>query len=308
MIKRVALIVLIVLNLGALCAQEFRCSVQVNYQKLMSTTQQFESTDKRIFESMKQALEDFINQRRWTTLEMQQQERIDCTFSLILNERTSLTDFKGQISVQMRRPVYNSSYTTGLFNYIETPDFMFVYNESQPLDYDPNTFYGNLSSAVAYYVYIMLGMYFDSFGQGGGEPFYEMSRTICQTADAQQQYKGWSGRESQKARYWFMENHTNSAYSAIHSAYYLYQRQGLDMMTKDQPLARQNIIKALGQLKEAATVRPNLLSVTQYVDVKISEIISIFTPAPAEEQKQVLDIIKVISPINAGKLKTFTSK
>ncbi len=200
MIKRVALIVLIVLNLGALCAQEFRCSVQVNYQKLMSTTQQFESTDKRIFESMKQALEDFINQRRWTTLEMQQQERIDCTFSLILNERTSLTDFKGQISVQMRRPVYNSSYTTGLFNYIETPDFMFVYNESQPLDYDPNTFYGNLSSAVAYYVYIMLGMYFDSFGQGGGEPFYEMSRTICQTADAQQQYKGWSGRESQKAR------------------------------------------------------------------------------------------------------------
>ena len=144
MIKRVALIVLIVLNLGALCAQEFRCSVQVNYQKLMSTTQQFESTDKRIFESMKQALEDFINQRRWTTLEMQQQERIDCTFSLILNERTSLTDFKGQISVQMRRPVYNSSYTTGLFNYIETPDFMFVYNESQPLDYDPNTFYGNL--------------------------------------------------------------------------------------------------------------------------------------------------------------------
>ena len=138
MIKRVALIVLIVLNLGALCAQEFRCSVQVNYQKLMSTTQQFESTDKRIFESMKQALEDFINQRRWTTLEMQQQERIDCTFSLILNERTSLTDFKGQISVQMRRPVYNSSYTTGLFNYIETPDFMFVYNESQPLDYDPN--------------------------------------------------------------------------------------------------------------------------------------------------------------------------
>ena len=80
------------------------------------------------------------------------------------------------------------------------------------------------------------------------------------------------------------------------------------MMTKDQPLARQNIIKALDQLKQAAAVRPNLLSVTQYIDVKISEIISIFKPAPAEEQKQVLDIIKVISPINAGKLKDFATK
>ena len=308
MIKRVALIVLIVLNLGALCAQEFRCSVQVNYQKLMSTTQQFESTDKRIFESMKQALEDFINQRRWTTLEMQQQERIDCTFSLILNERTSLTDFKGQISVQMRRPVYNSSYTTGLFNYIETPDFMFVYNESQPLDYDPNTFYGNLSSAVAYYVYIMLGMYFDSFGQGGGEPFYEMSRTICQTADAQQQYKGWSGRESQKARYWFMENHTNSAYAALHSVYYQYHRLGLDMMTSDQKQARQNILGALDLLKQVHRTRSGLLSVQQFVDVKISELVSIFTPAPADEQKQVYDLIKAISPISVSKLKDFAQK
>ena len=107
MIRRVALIVLFVLSLGAACAQEFRCAVSVNHQKLMSTTQQFETTDKRVFESMKQALEDFVNSRKWTSLELQQHEKIDCSMSLILNERSSLTDFKGQLSVQMRRPVYN---------------------------------------------------------------------------------------------------------------------------------------------------------------------------------------------------------
>lgn len=308
MIKRVLAILLVLTGLGALRAQEFRCAVSVNNQKLMSTTQSYESTDKRVFESMKQAIEDFVNGRRWTTLEMQPEERIDCSLSLILNERTSATDFKGQISVQMRRPVYNSTYTSGLFNYIESADFIFTYNENQPLDYDPNTFYGNLSSALSYYVYIMLGIYFDSYGPTGGEPFFEMARTICQTADAQQQYKGWSGRESQKARYWFMENHTNSAYSALHQVYYLYHRMGLDMMTKDQPQARKNIIGALQMLQQVHRVRSGLLSVQQFVDVKMSEIVSIFTPAPADEQKQVYDVIKEVSPINAAKLKGFATK
>ncbi len=308
MTKRVLAILLVLINLGVLHAQEFRCAVSVNNQKLLSSTQGYESTDKRVFESMKQAIEDFVNGRRWTTLELQPEERIDCSLSLILSERSSATDFKGQISVQMRRPVYNSTYTTGLFNYIESADFIFSYNENQPLDFDPNTFYGNLSSALSYYVYIMLGIYFDSYGPSGGEPFYEMARTICQTADAQQQYKGWSGRESQKARYWFMENHTNSAYSALHQVYYLYHRMGLDMMTKDQPQARKNIIGALQMLQQVHRARSGLLSVQQFVDVKMSEIVSIFTPAPADEQKQVYDIVKEVSPINAAKLKGFATK
>ena len=302
----VSIIVLICLLPSVLTAQEFRCAVQVNYQKLQTTTQQYSSGDTKVFETMKRALEEFVNNRRWTAVEFDQAEKIDCSISLVLSEQSSPTDFKGQLQVQLRAPVYNSNYTTGLFNYMEN-DFQFSFNESQPLDFDVNTFYSNLSSTVAYYLYIMLGIYFDSYGMNGGEPFYDMAGTIAQTAE-NAGFKGWRSSDGQKARYWFMENHTNSAYSTIHTAYYLYQRQGLDMMTKDQPLARQNIIKALDQLKQAAAVRPNLLSVTQYIDVKISEIISIFKPAPAEEQKQVLDIIKVISPINAGKLKDFATK
>lgn len=293
--------------LGTVSAQEFRCAVSVNYQKLMTTTQSYESTDKKFFDNMKQALEDYINSRRWTNLEVDQQERIDCTLTLILAERTSATDFKGQISVQLRRPVYNSNYTSGLFNYIESADFAFVYNESQPLDFDMNTFYGNLSSAVSYYLYIMLGIYFDSFGSNGGEQFYEAARTICQTAE-NSGYKGWKSTESQKARYWFMENHTNSAYSGLHQVYYLYHRMGLDMMTKDQTQARQNILAALQELLQVHKARTNLLSVQQFMDVKISELVSIFTPAPPEEQKQVYQIVKEVSPINVSKLKDFNTK
>ncbi|MCQ2295567.1 MAG: DUF4835 family protein [Bacteroidales bacterium] len=309
MVKRSVIILLALTLLSVAHAQEFRCAVSVNYQKLMNTTQSYESTDKAVFDNLKQALEDFINNRRWTNLEFDQQERLDCNFSLILTERTSATDFKGQISIQLRRPVYNSTYTSGLFNYIESSsDFAFVYNETQPMDFDPNAFYSNLSSAVSYYLYVMLGVYFDSYGLNGGEQFFEMARNICQTADGTRSYKGWNLNESQKARSWFMENHTNSAYSELHNVYYMYHRMGLDLMTKDQAQARQNIISALQSLQQVHKIKSNLLSVTQFVDVKISEIAGIFGPAPEEEKKIVYDIIKEVSPINVAKLKNFTQK
>ena len=307
-IKR-SILLIMCLFCSTVFAQEFRCGVSVNYQKLQSTTQQYETGDNKIFETMKHSIEEFVNNRHWTNLEMENQERIDCSINIILTQRTSATDFTGQISIQLRRPIYNSNYTSGLFNYLEgNNDLVFSFNESQPLEFDPNTFYDNLSSTLAYYCYIMLGIYFDSYGPNGGEPFFEMARNISQVAGTTTRYKGWNSGDSQKARYWFMENHTNSAYEALHSVYYYYHRLGLDMMTKDQPQARQNIIQALRYLQQVHKKRTNLLSVTQFIDVKMAEIVSIFTPAPPQEQKTVYDIIKEISPINVPKMKDWNVK
>ena len=306
--RRIIAIALAMCCFCALSAQEFRCAVQVNYQKLMTTTQQFESGgDKKVFENMKQAIEDFVNGRRWTNLQMEQVEQLDCSIALILNTRTSATDFTGQLQIQLRRPVYNSTYTTGLFNYMESGVFTFSYNESQPLDFDLGNFYGNLSSTLGYYCYILLGIYFDSYSPGGGEPFYQLAQQVQQAAEGSG-YVGWKSSEGAKSRYWFMENHTNSAYAELHDAYYHYHRQGLDMMTKDQTAARQAVIQALRDLQTVHRRRANLLSVTQFVEVKIQEILSIFTPAPQDERQQVYDIIKEVSPINSVKIKEFNSK
>ena len=289
-------------------AQEFRCGVQVNYQKLMNSTQQYESGgDKKVFESMKQAIEDLVNGRRWTNMQVEQTEQIDCSIALILNTRTSATDFTGQLQIQLRRPVYNSTYTSGLFNYIESNNIKFTYNESQPLDFDVGTFYSNLSSMIGYYCYVMLGLYFDSYALNGGEPFFQLAQQVQQAAEGSG-YVGWSSSEGAKSRYWFMENHTNAAYAGLHEAYYNYHRMGLDMMTKDQLQARQGIIAALDNLLSVHHRRANLLSVQQFVDVKIQELTSIFGPAPQQEQQQVYDIIKEISPINAVKIKDFNSR
>ena len=305
--RRFVVIMLILTTFCTVRAQEFRCVVQVNYQKLMTSTQQYESAgDKKVFESMKQALEDFINGRRWTNLQFEQQELIDCSVALILNTRTSATDFTGQLQIQMRRPVYNSTYTSGLFNYIEQGTFNFSFNETQPLDFDLGNFYSILSSTLAYYCYIMLGIYFDSYAPAGGDPYFQLAQQVVQAVD-DSKFAGWNSSASRN-RYWFMENHTNSAYAPLHEAYYQYHRLGLDMMTKDQPKARQAIIESLRKLQAVNKKKSNLVSVQQFVDVKIQEIVSIFTPAPQEEQREVYTIIKDISPINVVKLKDFNVK
>lgn len=288
-------------------SQEFRCSVTINSQKLQQTTQGYDSGDKKVFENMKQAIEDFVNGRKWTNMTLEQVERLDCSIALILNSRSSATEFGGQLQIQLRRPVYNSTYNSGMFNYLESNNFTFTYNESQPLDFDINNFYGNLSSTIGYYCYIMLGIYMDSYAPNGGEPYYELAQQVQQSAE-NSGFAGWRSSDGQKSRYWFMENHTNGAYEDLHSVYYKYHRLGLDMMTKDQQQARMAIIEALQDLQKVNKKRTNLLSVQQFVDVKIQEIVSIFTPAPAEEQKEVYNLIKDISPINVVKLKGFNTK
>ena len=305
--RRFVVIMLILTTFCTVRAQEFRCVVQVNYQKLMTTTQQFSTGDTRVYESLKQALEDFVNSRKWTTLELEQQEKLDCSLSIILTEQSSPTDFKGQVQVQLRRPVFNSAYTTGLFNYLESADFAFTYNESQPIEWDANSFYGNLSSTVAYYLYIMLGVYFDSFAPDGGAAFYEMASTIAQTAQTSS-YKGWRSTDSQKARYWFSENHTNSAYASLHTVYYLYHRQGLDLMTRDQQQARAHILEAMELLQQLHHDHPGVLSEQQFVGTKIDELVSIFKPAPPEEQARLYRVVREVSPVNISKLKDFNTK
>lgn len=306
--RKLLSIVLCVCVCHILCAQEFRASVSVNTQKLETTAQGYETNDaKKFAETMKQSLESFMNDRRWTNLQFEQNERLDCSISLVLVKRTSATEFEGQLSLQLRRTVFNSNYTSGLFNFMGSNDFKFVYDENQPFNFDPldaSTFNGNLLPTLAYYAYIMLGIYFDSYGMMGGTSFYEMASTIAQTAAASPvEYRGWKSTQGQKARYWFAENHTNPSYEPLRLAYYQYNRLGLDMMTKDQKQARANIILALKSLQQVHKTRANVLSVNQFVDVKMQELISIFTPAPDDEKKEVYFVIKEVSPINVAKLK-----
>ncbi len=276
-------------------AQEFRCQVSVS-------AQQVQSTDKRVFETMKAALENFINNRKWTNYTFKPEEKIDCSIGLIISEQTSRTTFKAQLNIQSRRPVYNSNYTTTMFNYME-PEFVFTYDETVPIEFSSNTYYTNLSSTIAFYLYILLGLDFDSYSQYGGTTFFTMAQTIVQTADKSDS-KGWKSFEGSKNKYWLIENYTNPLYKGLREANYQYHRLGLDMMSVNQTKARASIIEALKLVQAVTKEKQNLFAVQLFGDAKISEIISIFTPASEPEKTDVLEAIRLISPINVNKVKS----
>lgn len=277
-------------------AQEFRGEVSIN-------SQQIQTNDRRVFDQIQQALNDYLNNRSWTNLTLQPEERLSTNFALILKTQNR-NDFGGQLTVQLSRPVYNSTYTTGLFNYIEQ-DFSFSFIEGQSLDFDMNTFYSNLSSSMAFYLYLLLGIQFDSFSKFGGTPFFEAAQNIVQAASSSN-YPGWKQSErNTRNKYWILENYTNPRYRSLREANYLYHRMGLDMMTVNQTQARANIIAALKLVQQTNKEKLNLVAVQLFIDVKVNELISIFTPAPEEEQRVIVEIIKEISPVNATKFKGF---
>lgn len=299
--RKVCAILFMLISFVTLNAQEFMATISVNYDKLVNSTQSYESTDTKVFATMKQSIEDFVNGRKWTNLQMDDVEKIPVTIGLTLTKRSSATSYEAQLNIQMRRPVYNSTYTSGLFNYVETSGFSFLYNENDPLEFDVNSYSTNLTSTIAYYLYVMLGLYCDSYALGGGQPFFDLAANIAQVASASA--SGWDASSTNKARYWFVENHTNNAYNTLHSVYYNYFRMGLDRMTQNQDDARAKILLALDGLKELNDAKRNILSVSSFMEMKVDELVSIFAPAPQAEKQKVYDVIYAISPVQVSKMK-----
>ena len=279
-------------------SQEFNCSISIS-------TQQVEGTDKQIFETLEKAVRQFINETKWTNYVLKQEEKIECSIMINITERVSTDDFKGTMTMTLRRPVFKTSYYTTLLNYIDK-DFSFKYIEFQPLEYSDNSFVSNIVSILSYYAYVFIGLDFDTFSQNGGNPYYEKAQNIVNFSQSTPD-KGWKSFESQKNRYWVVENLLNSAYSPVRQCFYKYHRLGLDQMYDNIDIGRNNITEALELLRKANREKPNLIIIKLFLDAKADEIINIYSKAPPSEKTTVLNILKEIDPANSSKYQKIVS-
>ena len=202
-------------------AQELNCQISVS-------TRQVEGTDRQVYNTMQTALYEFISNKRWSSFQFKTEERIECTMMIQVADRISTDEFRGTMNVILRRTVYKSSYNSTLLNFVDK-DMQFNYIEFEPLDFQDKSITSNLTAVIAYYAYIMMGLDFDSFTPFGGTPFYEKAQNIVNLAQNTPQ-KGWKSFESQKNRYWLVENLNNSSYNSLREFMYQYHRQGLDLM------------------------------------------------------------------------------
>lgn len=275
-------------------AQELDCVVSVTSPKL-------EGTDKQVFETLQTAIYEFMNNRVWTNYHVKPEERIECTILITINDRPSGDEFKGTINLVLRRPVFNSSYNTILLNYIDK-DFTFNYIEYQTLDYSDGVFTSNLTSTLAFYTYVFLGYYFDSFVLYGGTPFFEKAQEIVNTAQSAQ-VSGWKAFESDRNRYWMVANILNPANSALRVFSYTYHRQGLDQMYEKVDAGRSKVVESLNNLQKISEARPGLFSLQLVLDAKKDEFVNIFSDqrVPPMEKNNVVTLLKDIDPANSSK-------
>jgi hypothetical protein len=238
-----------------------------------------------------------MNQRIWTNIKFEEQERIEGSFVLVVKNRDG-NSIDGEMNVVLRRPVYKSNYNTPLLNIVDN-DITFTYIDGQPLDFNENSFTSNLTSILAFYGYYSLGIYFDTFGLYGGDDMFRMCDQIVTSAQSAAE-GGWKAFDSYKNRYWLLDSYTNTAYRQLRQFMYEYHRLGLDVMGNGKvDDGRTTITKSLDYVKTVYNVKSNLYFLQILNDTKRDEWKNIYSSGPQQEKTKAVNILREIDPAHA---------
>lgn len=281
-------------------AQELNCKVQV-----VSPT--IQGTDKSVFDNLQTAIFEFINNRKWTEETFKNNERIDCSILINVSERIDNENFKATIQVQVRRPVFKSSYNSVLLNNNDN-DFQFRYIENQTLEYSENLHLSNLTSVLAYYSYLIIGLDYDSFALNGGTPYLQKALAIVNNAQNAND-AGWKAFEGNKNRYWLINNMLDATFVPLRECMYNYHRLGMDLMVDNKEAARTAVYNSLLNLKSIHQIKPLSYSMQVFFNAKSDEIINIYTGAFPDEKAKIMNLLNEIDPTNSNKYqKIMTNK
>jgi hypothetical protein len=291
--KKIASFILLFL-VGITNAQQLNCSVQVNSDKIASTNNQ-------IFKNLEKSISEFVNKTDWTGENFEQNEKINCSMVIILNSYDS-NQFSATIQVESSRPIFNSTYSSPVFNYNDK-DFSFRYVEFENLLFNPANFDSNLVSVLAYYSYMILGFDADTYAKYGGKPWFDVAQQIMSVAQ-QSGYKGWSQSDGNQNRFFLINDILSGTYDAYRDAMYQYHREGLDNMTKDLKSSKEKIIESISTLSSIYKIRSNAFLIRVFFDAKGDEIVSILSGGPKVSVSGTIDTLNRISPINSSKWAT----
>ncbi|MDR6942898.1 type IX secretion system protein PorD [Mucilaginibacter pocheonensis] len=278
-----------------LAAQDLNARVQVLSPKISGS-------NKRIFKTLETAMKDFLNGRKWSADPILAQERIDCNFVLNITNWDGSSNFSGELQVQSSRPVYSSTYSSTLLN-INDKDVDFIYNEGQTIDYTDQSFQSNLSSIMAFYAYIIVGLDYDTFSLYGGSPYFANAQTVITNAQTGS-YRGWKAFDGNINRYWLAENLNNKVYAPLRSFLYDYHRNGLDIMADNAVKGRKEISSILPTLQQVDRQRVGAMLPLVFYTAKSDELVSLYSKADPQERLQAMNILLQADPANGNKYQT----
>ncbi len=291
-IRLISLLLLSLLGANPAAAQDLNCQISIS-------TPGMSETERQVMQTLRSELHEFVNQTNWTGYQLETRERIEASIQITIEERTGGDEYRGSIQIQARRPVYQTAYNSPVFSHRDR-DLEFRYREHQPLEYADNAFLSNLTAVVAYYVYLIIGFDFDTFSPMGGTPYFEKAQNIVNMAQNAPQ-RGWKSFESQRNRYWLVENLLNPTYRQIRQSMYAYHRLGFDTLTDNLDMGRTEVLQALELLQRAHRERPGSFLMQVVVGTKSDELVNLFSEAPQMEQGRAIEVLSEVDPSNSAK-------
>lgn len=298
--KKLILLSVLVLFACRSEAQELQARFTVLAQRVSN------KVDKKVFQTLQTALTNFLNNRKWTNDGFQNNEKIQCNFLLNIDQDLDNNIFKGKLTIQAARPVFNSSYDSPIINFIDD-DVAFRYVEFQPVEFNENRVQGNdpmvanLTAIIAFYVNIILGFDYDSFSPRGGDIYFQRAWNIVNNAPEKgKDIEGWKSFESLRNRYWLAENMNNSRFALIHDAIYAYYRTGMDLFYENEEAGRNGILNCLNFLNTINSGNPNSMILQFFFQGKGTELMKVFSKASDEIRTRAREFLTRLDITNGA--------
>lgn len=272
-------------------AQQLNCVVKVNAEQVASTNNQ-------VFVTLQSSLNDFMNKTDWTGKVYKPSEKINCSMFINVTSYDS-NQFTASIQVQSSRTIYDSTYSSPVFNYNDK-DFNFNYVEFQNLTFNPSIFDSNLVSVISFYAYIIIGMDADTFSSYGGTSNFEIAKEISNVAQSSG-YKGWAQEGNNQNRYGLTNDILSNTFSPYREAMFQYHFKGLDAMHLDLQEAKNQIQSSIGLFLKIYSSRPTAFLTRLFFDAKSDEIVSIFSGGPSIPIDDLVKNLNRLSSTNSTK-------
>ena len=275
---------------GTANSQELNCKVKINHA-------QVQGTNTSVFETLENALNEFMNNRAWTELQFKDEERIDCTMNITIKQYKQEEDaFVGELLFQLSRPVFNSSYNSTVFS-MRDPNFNFSYKEYDQLEFNVNTMDSQLTALLAYYAYLFIGMDLDTFSPLGGTTVLNEAMIIVNNAQNLGD-PGWKAFGDSRNRHAIINDYLESSMEPFRQMQYKYHRLGLDEMSNNSDRGRTAITESIELLKEAHSNKSLSELPAIFSDFKRDEIVNIYNGHGTTNEKET--VYNILSDLNAS--------
>lgn len=289
--KIISIVIMWLTTVTSISAQELQAKVTINHQ-------QIQGTDASVFEALKQSLEQFINDRQWTNLQFQQNERIVCNFNITVTKYDASSNvITANALIQANRPVYNSAYTSTLYNNRDN-DFTFEFSQFDQLEFNEDMIDNQLTALIAYYAYLIIGLDLDSFSPMGGEDVLQRCMNLVNNAQ-NLNYPGWSAFDNDRNRFAIINDYLDGGMSPFRQLQYDYYRKGLDEMANNADRGRTEITSALKDgLMQSHENKPLSRWPQIWTDYKKDELANIYKGKGTQKEKET--VYDILFSINAS--------